>query len=179
MKINDVSEFVGKFLNDEKDKAKFLIDAIVQTEISYLFTNDSEYMENYTTFIPKHKTGEKTDTKKLFVKEMRSRVEAYFKLIVRNLRDSVPKAIGNNLVRSIIENMKLKLYDMLHKSREVVEVLNEPESVMIRRKELNDQLKIMRNAQKIIRRDPDLMQVMAININDSDISNHGNDDKKK
>lgn len=110
---------------------------------------------------------------------MRSRVEAYFKLIVRNLRDSVPKAIGNNLVRSIIENMKLKLYDMLHKSREVVEVLNEPESVMIRRKELNDQLKIMRNAQKIIRRDPDLMQVMAININDSDISNHGNDDKKK
>ena len=61
--FNDVSEFVGKFLNDERDKAKFLIEAIVKTEISYLFTNDSEYMENYTTFIPKHKAGEKTDTK--------------------------------------------------------------------------------------------------------------------
>ena len=176
--INDVSEFVGKFLNDEKDKAKYLIDSIVETETNYLFTNDAEYMENYTTFIPKHQSGVKTDTKMLFVKEMRSRVEAYFKLIVRNLRDSIPKAIGNNLVRSIMENMKLKLYNMLHQSREVVDVLNEPESVMIRRKELTDQIKVMREAQKIIRRDPDLMQVMAININDSDIANHGNDKKK-
>ena len=49
---------------------------------------------------------------------------------------------------------------------------------MIRRKELTDQIKVMREAQKIIRRDPDLMQVMAININDSDIANHGNDKKK-
>lgn len=57
-------------------------------------------------------------------------------------------------------------------------MLNEPESVMIRRKELTDQIKVMREAQKIIRRDPDLMQVMAININDSDIANHGNDKKK-
>ena len=176
--INDVSEFVGKFLNDEKDKAKYLIDSIVETETNYLFTNDAEYMENYTTFIPKNQSGVKTDTKMLFVKEMRSRVEAYFKLIVRNLRDSIPKAIGNNLVRSIMENMKLKLYNMLHQSREVVDVLNEPESVMIRRKELTDQIKVMREAQKIIRRDPDLMQVMAININDSDIANHGNDKKK-
>ena len=150
----------------------------METETNYLFTNDAEYMENYTTFIPKNQPGVKTDTKMLFVKEMRSRVEAYFKLIVRNLRDSIPKAIGNNLVRSIMENMKLKLYNMLHQSREVVDVLNEPESVMIRRKELTDQIKVMREAQKIIRRDPDLMQVMAININDSDIANHGNDKKK-
>ena len=32
-------------------------------------------------------------------------------------------------------------------------------------------IKVMRNAQKIIRRDPDLMTVMQININDSDITN--------
>ena len=181
--INDVGEFVGKFLNDEKEKAKYLIDSIVETETNYLFTNDSEYMDNYTTFIPKHQAfasnaapgkpqpaPSKVDSKGLFIKEMRSRVEAYFKLIVRNLRDSIPKAIGNNLVRSIQENMKLKLYNMLHQSREVIEVLNEPESIMIRRKELTEQVKIMRNAQKIIRSDPDLMQVMSINISDTEIT---------
>ena len=59
---------------------------------------------------------------------------------------------------------------MLYKSQEVVNVLNEPESVMIRRKELTEQIKVLRDAQRIIRRDPDLMQ---IDINDSDISGHG------
>ena len=62
---------------------------------------------------------------------------------------------------------------MLYKSQEVVNVLNEPESVMIRRKELTEQIKVLRDAQRIIRRDPDLMQVMQIDINDSDISGHG------
>ena len=33
-------------------------------------------------------------------------------------------------------------------------------------------IKVMKNAQKIIRRDPDLMTVMQININDSDITSH-------
>ena len=113
------------------------------------------------------------DMKKIFINEIRSRIEAYFKLIVRNLRDSIPKTIGMNLVKSIEENMQITLYNMLYKSQEVVNVLNEPESVMIRRKELTEQIKVLRDAQRIIRRDPDLMQVMQIDINDSDISGHG------
>ena len=100
------------------------------------------------------------DMKKIFINEIRSRIEAYFKLIVRNLRDSIPKTIGMNLVKSIEENMQITLYNMLYKSQEVVNVLNEPESVMIRRKELTEQIKVLRDAQRIIRRDPDLMQVM-------------------
>ena len=40
-------------------------------------------------------------------------------------------------------------------------------------------IKVMKNAQKIIRRDPDLMTVMQININDSDITSHATDNKKK
>ena len=53
----------------------------------------------------------------------------------------------------------------------MTDLLSEPESVAERRKELNDIIKVMRNAQKVIRRDPDLMTVMQININDSDIIN--------
>ena len=37
---------------------------------------------------------------------------------------------------------------------------------MLRRQELNNQIKILRNAQKIIRRDPDLMQAMNMRIED-------------
>ena len=113
----------------------------------------------------------------IFIKEIRSRIEAYFKLIVRNLRDSIPKIMGNFLIKEIEDNMQLKLYNKLYKSKEMTDLLNEPESVAERRKELNDIIKVMRNAQKIIKRDPDLMVVMQININDSDITD--NKDKKE
>ena len=79
--------------------------------------------------------------------------------------------MGNFLVKEIQENMQLKLYNKLYNAREMTDLLNEPESIAERRKELNDMIKVMRNAQKIIRRDPDLMTVMQININDSDITN--------
>ena len=45
-------------------------------------------------------------------------------------------------------------------------------------KEINELIKVMKNAQKIIRRDPDLMTVMQININDSDITSTSKKEKK-
>ena len=111
------------------------------------------------------------DAKNIFIKEIRNRIEAYFKLIVRNLRDSIPKIMGNYLVKEIEENMQLKLYNKLYNAREMTDLLSEPEHIAERRKELTELIKVMKNAQKIIRRDPDLMTVMQININDSDITN--------
>ena len=112
-------------------------------------------------------------------KEIRNRIEAYFKLIVRNLRDSIPKVMGNYLVKEIEENMQLKLYNKLYNAKEITDLLSEPESIAERRKELNDLIKVMKNAQKIIRRDPDLMTVMQININDSDITSTKEKKEKK
>ena len=112
---------------------------------------------------------EPIDAKNIFINEIRNRIEAYFKLIVRNLRDSIPKIIGNNLVKSIEDNMQIELYNQLYKSNEMVGLLNEPEHIAERRKDLTELIRVMRNAQKVIRRDPDLMTVMQININDSDI----------
>ena len=87
--------------------------------------------------------------------------------------------MGNYLVKEIEENMQLKLYNKLYNAREMTDLLSEPESVSERRKELNDMIKVMRNAQKILRRDPDLMTVMQININDSDITNINTNTEQK
>ena len=164
-----MTDLVTNYLIEERDKTKYIVDSVVEMEINYLFTNDREYLDNFTSFIPKHRKqqfqqqqqgnnmnnsnstnnlnkdgpGQKSqeninepkplqqgEAKKLFIKEIRNRIEAYFKLIVRNLRDMIPKIMGN------------------------------------------------KNAQKIIRRDPDLMTVMQININDSDIT-PSKDTKKK
>ena len=206
--INDLTDLVTNYLIEERDKAKYLVDSIVDMEINYLFTNDAEYLNNFTTFIPKHQRQQMNqnqnnmgnnnqannnnnnqineirpqppiDAKTLFIKEIRNRIEAYFKLIVRNLRDSIPKIMGNYLVKEIEDNMQLKLYNKLYNAREMTDLLSEPESIAERRKELNDMIKVMKNAQKIIRRDPDLMTVMQININDSDITNTTEERGKK
>ena len=87
--------------------------------------------------------------------------------------------MGNYLVKEIEENMQLKLYNKLYNAREMTDLLSEPESVAERRKELNDMIKVMKNAQKILRRDPDLMTVMQINISDSDITNTTASKKKE
>ena len=212
--INDMSDLVSNYLIEERDKTKYLIDSVVDMEINYLFTNDYDYLNNFTTFIPKQsrpvqggnqgqndgnnkqpgnmnnnnnnmnneiKPQPPIDAKTIFINEIRNRIEAYFKLIVRNLRDSIPKIMGNYLVKEIEENMQLKLYNKLYNAREMTDLLSEPESVAERRKELNDMIKVMRNAQKILRRDPDLMTVMQINISDSDIApqQKSNEDAKK
>ena len=182
--IDDISEMVSKFLNEEKDKAKYMVDCIIDMEINYLFTNDYDYMTNYTTFIPKNQEQNKEEnahltSRQIFIREIRNRIEAYFKLIVRNLRDSIPKSIGYNLVLSIQENMQMHLYDALYKSQEIVAALNEPEGIKRQREELTRQIKIMRDAQKVIRRDPDLMSVMNIDISDNEISEHGNRKKSE
>ena len=194
--INDMTDLISAYLFEERDKTKYLLDSIVDMEINYLFTNDYDYLNNFTTFIPKSnqiqnkdinnninnneiKPEIKIEPKTVFINEIRNRIEAYFKLIVRNLRDSVPKIIGKYLVKELEENMQIKLYNKLYNAKEMTDLLNEPESIAERRKELNDMIKVMKNAQKIIRRDPDLTSVMQININDNDINSQINDESKK
>jgi len=48
-----MSDLVSNYLTEERDKTKYLIDSIVDMEINYLFTNDYDYLNNFTTFIPK------------------------------------------------------------------------------------------------------------------------------
>ena len=173
--ISTISEFVNKFLIEEKNKAKSLIDSIIDMDINHLFTNDYDYMTNWTTNKAKGGKNQQPNMhegKSVFIRELRGRVDAYFRLIVRNLRDSIPKALGFTLIKPIENDMKMKLYEMLYNDKKVVSVLNEPEGIARQRIELNRQIKVMRDAQKVIKRDPDLMNIMQIKIDEADIAEY-------
>ena len=86
-------------MQQERDKAKEVVENIIDSELGYLFTNDLDYLMNRTNIIPKADKAEKVDPQTLFVNEMRQRIDAYFNLAVRNTRDSIPKAIGYFLVK--------------------------------------------------------------------------------
>ena len=97
--ISEITENASSVLQAERDKAKEVVENIIDSELGYLFTNDLDYLMNRTNIIPKAEKAEK-DPQTLFVNEMRQRIDAYFNLAVRNMRDSIPKAIGYFLVKA-------------------------------------------------------------------------------
>ena len=79
--IGSISEFVNKFLIEEKNKAKALIDSIIDMDINHLFTNDYDYMTNWTSNKSKGAKGNQpnlTEGKSVFIRELRGRVDIQF-----------------------------------------------------------------------------------------------------
>lgn len=92
----------------------------------------------------------------VFVKEIRARIDAYFKIAVRNVRDTIPKTIGYFLVKSSQERLQFELYSQINKNENMSKSLGEPERVAEERKSLNATLETLRKAIKVLQRDPDI-----------------------
>jgi dynamin 1-like protein len=94
-----------------------------------------------------------------FVNEIRKRLDAYFAITVRNVRDSVPKAIGFYLVRAVQEKLQFELLNALNQKDRLSELLGEPPHIMEERKTLTNQLKVLQNAYAVLTRDPTLAAI--------------------
>lgn len=89
---------------------------------------------------------------------------------MKSLRDSIPKAIGNFLVKEVQNNMMMNLFAKLQSHSNIHELLNEPEYIAEERAELNKVLVILSNAQKVLRKDPEWF--CKKNISNDEVVNH-------
>jgi len=94
-----------------------------------------------------------------FVKEIRHRLDAYFDVMLKNVRDLVPKAIGFYLVRAVVDKMQFELLDSLNSDSKINELLGEPPHIMEERKQLRSQAEILQKAHGVMTRDPALAAV--------------------
>lgn len=99
------------------------------------------------------------------VKEMRVRIDTYFRVVVTQLADMVPKIIGHNLVNSSLSNLLFSVYKKVS-GGEMFALLNEPEHIVNKRQTLKKILETLRNSRKILLRDPDL----AFSVEIKDVS---------
>lgn len=166
-----VKDFILEFMQEQREKCRYLLESLVDMHINYLFTNDYEYLHNFTTFIPKQQEKEKIDSKNIFVREVRNRIEAYFKLILKNLRDEVPKAIGTFLVKGISDNIQLHLYNKIYQGNELMDALNESDHITQKRIQLHNTLTVLKNAHKEIGKNKDLLDIMQISFSDNNTKN--------
>lgn len=155
--VPELMDAVRQIMGEEREKAKYIVESMIDSEIGYMFTNDSDYNGKRTDIIPKSEENDKTaDSTKIYVKEMRARIDTYYRLVVRSLRDSIPKVVGCFLVRSVQDVMQLELLNRLNQNAQVNALLSEPLSVAEERIRLAETKEILRKALKVMQRDPDL-----------------------
>jgi dynamin 1-like protein len=164
--IDDITDIVYTALREEKDITKELIENVIESEKTYIFTNDLEYMTQRTSFIPVQQqpphdprnpqAPRPIDPEKLFIDEMRARIDAYFSIVLRNIRDTIPKIIGNFLVKSIQEKLQYTLYNEINRTEAILGSVGEPAHITAERETLNKVLGVLRKAKIVLTKDPDL-----------------------
>jgi hypothetical protein len=151
--IGEVSDVVTRVLLQEKEACRSVVERVIDAEESYIFTNDLEYLATRSDIVPRT-DGKKGDSQSLFVAEVRARIDAYFRLVIRNVRDNIPKIIGLFLVRSSMDKLQYELYNYINTNESILNYMNEPEQISKERALLKAQLETLRKAQKIIKMDP-------------------------
>ena len=64
-----------------------------------------------------------------FVSEMRKRIDQYFDIVLRSVKDSVPKMIGHFLVRKSETVLQMDLYNAVNNNPAMSNFLGEPKQV--------------------------------------------------
>lgn len=103
---------------------------------------------------------------KTFVLELRGRIDDYYSIVVRNVRDTIPKQIGYFLVRKSMDKLHQDLYMRISNSS-IHDSLGEPKHILERRKTLHELIKTLDNSVKILTRDPELT---ASNLDDGSLA---------
>lgn len=101
-----INDYAVKNLQVCRDEAETMVNYLLEAELGYLYTSDEEYLMFHGSILPprdpKHENESMGDA---FVKEIRERVKDYFFLVFRNLRDNIPKTIGQMMLNNSSEKM--------------------------------------------------------------------------
>lgn len=85
-----------------------------------------------------------------FVRDLRERIDSYFQIVLRSVKDSVPKAIGYFLVRSSQDKLQFELYKQVNENKSLTSSLGEPRNITERRVALSAVLGTLKNSLKVL-----------------------------
>ncbi|CAG9319617.1 unnamed protein product [Blepharisma stoltei] len=158
----EIAELASHVLVKEREECREIVEKMIDSEETYVFTNDLDYLTSRTDIVPKS-DGRPKSSEVMFVDEIRNRIDCYFRLVIRTVRDSVPKAIGTFLVRSVMDKMQMELYERINMTETILAKVSEPPHITAERNMLKGQLETLRKAEKIMKHDPALaMQAESV-----------------
>jgi hypothetical protein len=160
--VEDITEITSNLLREEKDGTKELVEQLIESEQNYIFTNDLGYLVQNANFIPvvdgskDPQAKQNIDPTKIFVGELRSRLDAYINIVLRNIKDLIPKIVGNFLVTSVQTKLQYTIYNEINRKEELLNALGEPPHITAERETLTKVLGVLNKAKKVLQKDPDL-----------------------
>lgn len=83
------------------------------------------------------------------------KIDSYFALVLRNVRDTIPKQIGYFLVRKSQDVLQTDLYMRINQSKSISDALGEPKQITERRNTLNMLIETLDKSAKLLQRDPE------------------------
>jgi len=81
---------------------------------------------------------------------MRKRIDHYFDIVLRSVKDSVPKAIGFFLVKKSQDVLQFELYNQVNNNQSFSASLGEPPNIQERRRALTEVLNTLQNSLKVL-----------------------------
>jgi len=178
--VPEIMEIIVRCISKERDHAREVVEAIIDSEQNYLFTNDLDYKENKSSIMVEQpgQLGQQNmggmqgqpgmnqsqmqqqqppmdRAQNSFVRDLRNRIDSYYQIVLRSVKDSIPKAIGFFLVRKSQDVLQFELYNAVNTNKSLTSTLGEPRNITERRKALSDVMNTLRNALKVLQRDPE------------------------
>lgn len=145
-----IAEYALRNLVRCKNSSEEMVNCLMEAELGFLYTSDEEYLGIHGAILPPQDPKNPSETmSEAFVKEIRERVKDYFYLVFRNLRDSIPKTIGQMMLNDSSNRMQVELFECINKDSEAIShTLGEPETILLQRKQCQSALRVLKNCLK-------------------------------
>lgn len=138
----------GDFVKKRTQATRKILLNIISCEENYIFTNDTAMYE--TNVDDKRGLLSAVETNNILCYELRVKVNRYFNIVVRNLRDSVPKLIGRFLMLKVNERLEFEVLNKLSQINYCLDTLEENQSVTDERKRLKKMFSVLSKAEDLL-----------------------------
>lgn len=145
-----IADYALKNLTRCMKAAEEMVNNLMECELGFLYTSDEEYLSFHGSILPPiNPKNPNEPMNEAFIKEIRERVKDYFYLVFRNLRDSIPKTIGQMILNDSSARMQVELFECINKDSEAIaETLSEPDVVVLQRRQCAAALKVLKGCLK-------------------------------
>ena len=173
-KCQEVGEIIMdsavQLIKQSREKTSDILQSFLDSQKLYMFSNDEQYLslaiDNLKGKPAKNEKEEITPIQ-IYVASIKMKLDTYYRVIVKNIRDVAPKIIGFNMLKTLQQNIETDLFSLVARNERIHTLLIEPIHVAEERKTLNKTHEILKKSFTMLTKDSDL--VMTNNNEDDQL----------
>lgn len=143
-----IMRIFSDFIKKRTSATRKILLNLIACEENYIFTNDTSMYDAEVD----DQAGLRTaiETNNVLIYELRVKVNRYFNIVVRNLRDAIPKIIGRFLMQKVNERLEFEILNKLNQINYCLDTLEENQSVTDERSKLKKMYSVLSNAEDLL-----------------------------